>query len=341
MSYLDIGLSAIRANQVALQTVGNNITNAGTDGYHRQQVQLVDRLPGVMQGLSVGSGVDAVRIDRQVSAAIERSLLETRSHTAELDAVTMNWRQIETVLLPGSGSISAAAFEFFSQLDQLAGQSHETVRITEFLQAADALAHSYSDALAALDEQANSVRREIEAAVPTINALVERVAELDERIRFEQARGREPNDLLDRRDQLLGELAGWVDVEPRSLTEGAGVSVAAGGRLLLAANAGRLELRRDAAGDLSLGITDSERAAVPVSGRLAGLFSSLGDLQQIRDELTEWFSAIRESFDGIQATGLGTAGPFASLTGSQAVANPNVPLADTPLGTQLVAGSCS
>ena len=42
---LSIGYSAIRANQVALETISNNIANAGTEGYHRQVVDMRNRLP--------------------------------------------------------------------------------------------------------------------------------------------------------------------------------------------------------------------------------------------------------------------------------------------------------
>ncbi len=35
-----IGLSGLNAAQAALEVVGNNVANAATDGYHRQQIEL-------------------------------------------------------------------------------------------------------------------------------------------------------------------------------------------------------------------------------------------------------------------------------------------------------------
>ena len=40
---LDIAISALRANQYALNVTGHNIANAGTQGYHRQEAVF---LPG-------------------------------------------------------------------------------------------------------------------------------------------------------------------------------------------------------------------------------------------------------------------------------------------------------
>ena len=41
---LSTGISGLNAAQVALNTVGNNITNAGTDGYSREVVRQTERV---------------------------------------------------------------------------------------------------------------------------------------------------------------------------------------------------------------------------------------------------------------------------------------------------------
>ena len=39
---LDIGISGLKAQQTALTITGNNITNAGTEGYSRQEVSFTE-----------------------------------------------------------------------------------------------------------------------------------------------------------------------------------------------------------------------------------------------------------------------------------------------------------
>ncbi|MHC4734590.1 MAG: flagellar basal body protein [Planctomycetota bacterium] len=40
MDSFSIGLSGLDAAQKALDTIGNNIANAATEGYHRQRINL-------------------------------------------------------------------------------------------------------------------------------------------------------------------------------------------------------------------------------------------------------------------------------------------------------------
>ena len=58
---LNTVVRGIYANQASLDTVGHNVTNAGTDGYSRQQVGLVSSRPENIYGgngvVQVGTGV--------------------------------------------------------------------------------------------------------------------------------------------------------------------------------------------------------------------------------------------------------------------------------------------
>ena len=50
-SLLNVGARALLANQIALQTTGNNIANASTAGYSRQSV-VMSQVPGQYTGLT-------------------------------------------------------------------------------------------------------------------------------------------------------------------------------------------------------------------------------------------------------------------------------------------------
>ena len=64
MGLLNVGARALMANQVALQTAGNNIANVNTPGYSRQTVAL-QTVQGQFSGAgSIGHGVDVRTMDR-------------------------------------------------------------------------------------------------------------------------------------------------------------------------------------------------------------------------------------------------------------------------------------
>ena len=55
MKAFDIGLSALRAQQLTLSVQGNNLANAATPGYHRQVAALASRTPLRDDRFGVGS----------------------------------------------------------------------------------------------------------------------------------------------------------------------------------------------------------------------------------------------------------------------------------------------
>ena len=71
-SGLNTALSGLEAAQAAIDTTGQNIANANTPGYTRQQVNLTERNPLTIQTLSsvtgagsqLGLGVDITTIGR-------------------------------------------------------------------------------------------------------------------------------------------------------------------------------------------------------------------------------------------------------------------------------------
>ena len=52
----DIGSSALNSLQRAISTTGNNIANANTDGYSRQEVEFASRTPNRIGGCHLWNG---------------------------------------------------------------------------------------------------------------------------------------------------------------------------------------------------------------------------------------------------------------------------------------------
>ena len=72
MSLLNVGARALQANQVALQTAGNNISNVNTPGYSRQSVVLKTALGQYTGSGYLGKGVDVQTILRIQNEQLSR-----------------------------------------------------------------------------------------------------------------------------------------------------------------------------------------------------------------------------------------------------------------------------
>ncbi len=72
MSLMNVGVSALTANQQALTTTGHNIANVNTPGYSRQTVY-TKALQGQNMGSGfIGKGVQVATVMRNYSALLNR-----------------------------------------------------------------------------------------------------------------------------------------------------------------------------------------------------------------------------------------------------------------------------
>ena len=74
MSLMNVGVSALNANQQALTTVGHNIANVNTPGYSRQTVY-TKAIPGQTASCAsgfIGKGVQVATVMRNYSALLNR-----------------------------------------------------------------------------------------------------------------------------------------------------------------------------------------------------------------------------------------------------------------------------
>src|SRR6476469_2796130 len=111
---ISIGKTAMFANYAALQTVGNNIANANTPGYSRQEVQLADA-PGQYTGSGFfGKGVSVTTVTRAYDRYLTNQAVGTGS-TAAADAARLDkLSQLENVFPIGSSGVGYAAGELLN-----------------------------------------------------------------------------------------------------------------------------------------------------------------------------------------------------------------------------------
>jgi flagellar hook-associated protein 1 len=329
MLSFDIGLSAIRANQQALNTVSNNIANATTPGYHRQRVVLADNRPVALNGFHFGTGVHVKQIERLRDVATEQSLTLNLSMQSEASARLEALEKIERLLTPGAGSLHARVAAFFNQIEELAARPSENVLRLEAVAAAQGVAREITALNRDLDLARGQLEAEIRATVADVNQLAEELARIETEIRSARSLGGEPNTLLDQRDRLVSELAELVDINPRSLMDDSGTLITTGGWLMVGPQNQQLTVQQTEDGRLELRTADGLGPITPASGKLAGLLTAHNEfIAETREALHEWTQAFLAGVDSIHATGIGAEGPVPSVTGHRSVRDVTLPLAE-------------
>lgn len=318
-----IGTTALAAGTRAMDLVGQNIANASTPGYHRQAVNLVSLDVGGTNGVGVGVGTITRFAAPPLRTAILRGTADQSALTARLDAR----QQVEAALAPGTGGIDGRLEDFFNQVEQLTTRPDDTALRRTALASADGLAKQFNAAAGDIDRLRADLGQQAGQAVAEVNDLAAQVADLNARIAPIETRGEQANDLRDRRDQLVQQIAERIDVRAVEQPDGT-VNLLAPGRPVVVGNfATRFQVGPDAAGNLAVteaGTTDAVRVS---GGRLGGLLQEYNhDIPATRGRLDNLAREVVRRVDQIQATGLGTAGPLTDLRGTRGVADPATPL---------------
>ena len=245
MRSYEIGLSAIRTHQLTLDVIGNNIANSTTPGYHRQRVDLAPRRPEQVGIHQIGTGVEIANIRRVIDSATQEAILRNDARIGLVDAELAVNREIESLFATGDSSIHEKYSDFFNNLESVANAPDVPTARRELLSSAENLLYQFNDIREALQVQANSRAAEVSGAISSINLSIAEVAELNQQIRIERAQGREPANLLDRRDSVVNRLSEWADVTVQKNADGREIVVLGGGVIAVGESAAELSVRQE------------------------------------------------------------------------------------------------
>jgi flagellar hook-associated protein 1 len=313
-----LGTRALFANYAALQATGNNISNANTAGYSRQEVQL-ETAGGQFTGAGFfGKGVDVTTVARAHNAFLTREAATSRSLAAADATRASQLKQLETVFAPGEAGIGHAAGQFLNAFVDVANRPQDLAARQVALGRAEDLAGRFRAAGQQMDSLQANVTADLRTAITSVNTLARRVADINAQISLAQGSGHQPNDLLDQRDRLISDMGALIQVTTIPASDGS-VSVFIGGgqRLVLGGVASQLAAMPDDFNPslVRVGLTDAGGTnPLPdnliTGGSMAGLlrFQNI-DLAAARNQLGQMAQALAGAVNDQQALGLDLRSP--------------------------------
>ncbi|QSP94103.1 flagellar hook-associated protein FlgK [Marinobacter salinisoli] len=224
---LGIGLSGILSHQTALNTTGNNITNANTDGYSRQEV-LFETQEGQRTGAgTIGSGVNVTNIRRLANEFLVQQVREDSTLYGEQQALNAELSRLDNLLGGEATGLSDALNNFFAALQNAAEDPTSLPQRQLVLSEAEQVVNRFQSLHQEFIQQRESIKTQMQQGVKDANALLKTIAELNLAISESPglAQGKMPNELLDQRDEALRQLSELVSIKV-SEAEGSQVNVA-------------------------------------------------------------------------------------------------------------------
>jgi flagellar hook-associated protein 1 FlgK len=208
MSLLSIGKSGLYAAQAALTTTGHNITNANVAGYSRQLVVQETSTPNGGSSGYIGSGTQIAQVKRYSDEFLNAQVRTAQASTSGLEAYEAQVTQIDNLLADTTSGLSPALQDFFSAVQNLTGDRAGVPSRGALLTSADTLAARFQSMNGRLEEIRKGVNTQVTSSVTLINTYASEIAKLNDQIGKLSAGNslNPPNDLLDKRDQLIMEL---------------------------------------------------------------------------------------------------------------------------------------
>ena len=345
-SSIQLANNALRAQQIGLQVAGQNISNANTPGYIREEVVYSPAATQKVGSLNLGLGVQVDGIVQKIDNFLEIRLRSAVSDREGSEVEEQTYKQLEAVIGElNDTDISTSLSNFFAAVNDVVEQPQDaTARNLAVLQG-----RTLADDIRRLSGRVQDIRidadKQIESTAVDINRLLEEIANLNVRIVVTEGGGTSNSDAVGLRDQrhiALSKLAELIDVRVNEQPEG-DVSIFSKGEMIVAdGNFSEVEASFDSIDGLrttTIRLKDNNAPLDVSSGKLAGLISSRDQIAgNFLKELDSFSEALIFEFNKIYSSGQGLDG-YQSVTAVTSINDSSVALDAAGLDFTPVNGS--
>src|SRR3954453_9356758 len=227
---LQTSLRGLLAHQAAIDTTSHNVANANTEGYSRQEASLsaTDALKGVGGGAggvgSLGTGVNVEQYTRIRDAFLDLQYRAQNMQVGDQQTRSTQLDQVELSLSePGDNGIASQLAKFWNGWADLSNSPDDVAARQALIEQGKNLAA----ALKTVDTQLTTVKSQATAEYTALTgaggevvSTANEIAPLNAAIKQFTANGDSPNDLMDRRDNLLDKLSNLAQVRVTDLGNG-------------------------------------------------------------------------------------------------------------------------
>jgi len=319
MAGFDIGISGISAAQKALATIGNNIANAGTEGYHRQRIDLAPRKADFDGNVSYGGGVEVSSISRQIDALLEQEILSQKSTSNQISQELSTLKTMENTFseFASDSSLSASIDSFFNALRDLSVHPSDVTWQRQLIAAADVLKFQFNSLGESLTNLKTNIIQETTTAAENINTLAAEVAVANGKIQDVEIIGGNANNLRDQRDRIIAKLSEYISVTTQDRDNGVVDVLAANIPIVMGTETVDLAVGNPTTTTIGLGASGSSVVSASIDGGQTGglinLYNTL--VADVETKLDTLALEIAQKVNDYHAQGVGSDGSFSQKTG--------------------------
>ena len=200
---MNVGVGALKANQIALQTVGNNIANVNTPGYSRQSAVLQTVQGQASGGGFIGKGVDVQTIVRSYDNFLTKQSALANSNASADSAKYDYLNRLQEIFQTGENGLGATVGNFFNSFADVALAPTDATARTVVMTKAAQMTQQFNFNATSLNDLKLGAVDQLSNDAATVSEMFAQIASANEQIASALSGGQVPNDLLDLRDQLI------------------------------------------------------------------------------------------------------------------------------------------
>ncbi len=341
-SSIRMAANTLRADEIGMQVVGQNIANAATPGYIREEVIFTPAPTQHLGGLLLGMGVQVEAVIQKIDNFLEERLRGSVSDKLSSETQEQIYAQLEQLIGElGETDLSTRLNEFFGSIAEILNQPESrSVRNLAVLQA-KTLTQDFNRMAERINDIRGNLNDRSRVMAEEMNRLTEEIRELNVRITETEGGDVSKSDavgLRDQRLQALEKLAELVSIRVRERDNGT-VTVYCGADFLvyegIARQVGVVEDTDRGMTVTDIHIEETDSALDSEAGEYRGLLVArdqvLGDYL---DQLNEFAKTLAFEFNKMYASGQGLVG-FDEATSLNTVDAVDEPLDSEEVGLDL------
>jgi len=223
---LEMARQALASQQTGLYITGHNISNINTEGYSRQRVnfETLSPYPSASRNRpqipgQLGTGVRAGTIERMRDQFLDARYRTQNSETSYWQAKSTALSRMEGLMneISGGDGLNKIFDDFWQSLQDLSTNAENSGARSVVGEKAKTLAETFNYIANSLEtirtDLKSQIGNESEGKIGDANSLLRQINALNKEIAEIEPHGMLPNDLYDRRDNLIDQLSSIVDIK--------------------------------------------------------------------------------------------------------------------------------
>lgn len=309
---LNTMVRGIMANQLSLDTTGHNITNAGTEGYSRQAVNLATTYSeerGSLHGtVRVGTGVDAMSVQRARDVYADIQYRNENPTQQYYKTLSVNYDKLETIFDDSQNmGIEEALGQFYQSWVDLSTTASTSASRINVIEQGRNLSDILQTTTAELQEQIRSQYEDIKAEVDQVDQMLEDILQINKQIVAQEVTGASANDLRDSRDLIVDKLSNYLNINVTERDGGAYQINSGGVTLVNGVSRAHLIMGNGVSShlygidygvtDYSIKVAESNIVFNPQNGILKARFDAIAENKSYIDKIADMASYMLTAFN--------------------------------------------